>query len=256
MSRPKETQKIIAAFRIQNLIITRSIVLPKANFWTKKLHPKFPLKTVSSPCKPKTESLNPVRTLEPANFVKTKIFTQKKTIKSQGRRAPQKKLSNPKKLPPKKMSRVEPARLHLRSGRRIQMSKTVFVVPPHNCRLKNRCQTCQNDWSKTKAERVSKLRLQDFWNCCRGLHATTEYLRRLGNRLPSARYRCWFEIILLKITIAANQSSVRPNWSWAMVCRRLLFRQAQLLQILLLVAAFLLGKFWIVKVCWVYSHFF
>ena len=69
----------------------------------KKLHPKFPLKTVSSPDKPKTEWLNPVRTLEPANIVKTKIFTQKKAIKSQGRRAPQKIIVQPQKTATEKI---------------------------------------------------------------------------------------------------------------------------------------------------------
>lgn len=77
--------------------------------------------------------------LRAGQSVKTKIFTQKKTIMSQGRRAPQKIIVQPQKTTTEKFVPSQAVTL-VSIVRRIQMSKTVFVVPPLNCRLKNRCQ--------------------------------------------------------------------------------------------------------------------
>ena len=78
-----------------------------------------------------------------------------------------------------------PVRLHLCSGRRIQMSKTVFVVPPHNCRLKNRCQTRQNEWS---------------WYHCRS-----------GQQTPSSRF------LKLLSGLACNGQGLLQGWNSLLV---------------------------------------
>ena len=143
---------------------------------------------MSSPDKPKTEWLNPVRTLEPANLVKTKIFTQKKAIKSQGRRAPQKIIAwTPKNCHRKNcpesglhaVCNLRPANPDVKDG---------VCCPAPQLPIKKPMSKFVKMYSQeTKACRVSKLRLQDFRNCCRGLHATSRACCCAGIHVRPAR---------------------------------------------------------------------
>ena len=143
---------------------------------------------MSSAVKPKTEWLNPVRTLEPANIVKTKIFTQKKAIKSQGRRAPQKIIVQPQKTATEKIVQCRACTLVCNLRPANPDVKDGVCCPAKQLTIKKPMSKLVKMYSQeTTACRVSKLRLQDFWNRCRGLHATSRACCCAGIHVRPAR---------------------------------------------------------------------
>ena len=118
-----------------------------------------------------------------------------------------------------------PVRLHLCSGRRIQMSKTVFVVPPHNCRLKNRGQNLSKCIVRKpklvgSANSVFKIFETAVGACMQrpGLAAVLEFMFvQPGNQ---SRLIIWWWIYNKKLI--SKRSG--PDWSWQMHNCWLLFR--------------------------------
>ena len=110
---------------------------------------------------------------------------------------------------------VEPARLFVISGRRIQMSKTVFVVPQNNWRLKNRCQNLSKCIVKKlqlvgSANSVFKIFETAVGACMQrpGLAAVLEFMFvQPGNR---SRLIIWWWIYNKKLI--SKRSG--PDWSW------------------------------------------